>query len=162
MSNLFQITAKAQELAFALETGELTEELENELVINQNELQQKSINYGFVIKSFESDITVIEEEIKRLTALKKAKNAAVDRMKESVLHAMNIYGIEKITSPTLNLSIRNNPEATEIVNEDQIPERFKNQKVIISIDKTAIKKAIQSGENVEGAILTRSQSLKIG
>ena len=162
MSNLFQITAKAQELAFALETGELTEELENELVINQNELQQKAVNYGFVVKSLESDISIIDEEIKRLTAIKKAKNAAVDRMKESVLHAMNIYGIEKITSPTLNISIRNNPEATEIVNEDQIPERFKNQKVIISIDKTAIKKAIQSGENVEGAILTRSQSLKIG
>jgi hypothetical protein len=161
MSNLFQITAKARELAFALESGELTPELENELIINQEELQHKSVNYGYVIKSFESDLSLIDEEIKRLQALKKAKIAAVDRMKETVLYAMNIYGIEKVGSPTLTVSVRNNPEATEIINEEQIPAKFKTEKVSIVIDKTAIKKAIQSGDNVTGAILTRSQSLQI-
>ena len=161
MSNLFKITEKARELSLALETGELTEELENELVINQNELQEKSVNYGFVIKGFESDISIIDQEIKRLQDLKKAKNNAIDRMKESVLNAMNIYGIEKVTSPTITVSIRKNPESVEIINEEQIPSKFLKEKTTVSIDKVAIKKAIQSGENIEGAVLTRSESLSI-
>jgi hypothetical protein len=161
MNNLFQITAKARELSLALESGELTEELENELVINQTELQEKAINYGYVVRSLESDVSIIDEEIKRLTALKKAKTGAIDRIKESVLNAMLIYGIEKVTSPTLNLSVRNNPESVDIPMTELLDEKFLVTKTTVSPDKVAIKKAIQNGENVEGATLVRTQSLLI-
>jgi hypothetical protein len=161
MNNLFQITAKARELSLALESGELTEELENELVINQTELQEKAINYGYVVRSLESDVSIIDEEIKRLTALKKAKTGAIDRIKESVLNAMLIYGIEKVTSPTLNLSVRNNPESVDIPMTELLDEKFLVTKTTVTPDKVAIKKAIQNGENVEGATLVRTQSLLI-
>ena len=161
MNNLFQITAKARELSLALESGELTDELENELVINQTELQEKAINYGYVVRSLESDVSIIDEEMKRLAALKKAKTGAIDRMKESVLNAMLIYGIEKVTSPTLNLSVRNNPESVDIPMTELLDEKFLVTKTTVSPDKVAIKKAIQNGENVEGATLVRTQSLVI-
>jgi len=161
MNNLFQITSKARELSFALESGELTDELENELVINQTELQEKAINYGYVVRSLESDVSIIEDEIKRLTALKKAKTGAIDRMKESVLNAMLIYGIEKVTSPTLNLSVRNNPESVDIPMSELLDAKFLVTKTTVSPDKVSIKKAIQNGENVEGATLVRTQSLLI-
>jgi hypothetical protein len=161
MNNLFQITAKARELSLALESGELTDELENELVINQTELQEKAINYGYVVRSLESDVSIIDEEMKRLAALKKAKNGAIDRIKESVLNAMLIYGIEKVTSPTLNLSVRNNPESVDIPMTELLDEKFLVTKTTVSPDKLAIKKAIQNGENVEGATLVRTQSLVI-
>jgi hypothetical protein len=161
MNNLFQITAKARELSLALESGELTDELENELVINQTELQEKAINYGYVVRSLESDVSIIDEEIKRLTALKKAKTGAIDRMKESVLNAMLIYGIEKVASPMLNLSVRNNPESVDIPMTELLDAKFLVTKTTVSPDKVAIKKAIQNGENVEGATLVRTQSLLI-
>jgi len=161
MNNLFKITEKAKQLSLALESSELTEELENELVINQTELQEKAINYGYVVRSLESDVSIIDEEMKRLTALKKAKNGAIDRMKESVLNAMLIYGIEKVTSPTLNLSVRNNPESVDIPMTELLDEKFLVTKTTVSPDKVAIKKAIQNGENVEGATLVRTQSLVI-
>jgi hypothetical protein len=161
MNNLFKITAKARELSLALESGELTDELENELVINQTELQEKAINYGYVVRSLESDVSIIDEEMKRLTAIKKAKNGAIDRMKESVLNAMLIYGIEKVTSPTLNLSVRNNPESVDIPMTELLDEKFLVTKTTVSPDKVAIKKAIQNGENVEGATLVRTKSLVI-
>ena len=161
MNNLFQITSKARELSLALESGELTEELENELVINQTELQEKAINYGYAMRSLESDVSIIDEEMKRLTALKKAKTGAIDRMKESVLNAMLIYGIEKVTSPTLNLSVRNNPESVDIPMTELLDEKFLVTKTTVTPDKVAIKKAIQNGENVEGATLVRTQSLLI-
>jgi len=43
--NLYEITQEAQYLAALLETEELTPELEAELLINQEQLQIKGINY---------------------------------------------------------------------------------------------------------------------
>ena len=161
MKSLYQISSEAQSLASALIEGELTPEMEKALAINQTELQEKAINYGYVVKSIEGDVSIIEEEIKRLTALKKAKNGVIDRMKQSVLDAMVIYGIEKVTSPTLNLAVRFNPESVDLVNEYQIPDCYKKEKVTVSIDKTLIKEDLKSGLEVPGAVLKRGTRLEI-
>jgi hypothetical protein len=158
--SLYNITAEALNLASALEDGELTQELETALSINQNELQEKAINYAYAIKSIEDDLTAINEEIKRLQAIKTAKSNAVDRMKESISNAMNIYGIEKVTSPTLNLSFRKS-ESVEIINLDQLPDNYKVEKVTISPDKTRIKQAIKDGKEIEGAVLNINYNLQI-
>jgi hypothetical protein len=161
MSSIYQLTREAQELASLLSEGEITPEVETALIINQTELQTKAINYGYVIKSFESDIDTIDSEIKRLQGLKKVKDNAITRMKSALLEAMQVYGIEKVSSPTLTLSIRNNPESVEVLNEIQVDRRYWNEKVIWSLDKVAVKKAIQSGEAFEGCVLIRTQSIQI-
>lgn len=160
MKSLFNITAEALELASALEEGELTPELETALAINQNELQEKAINYAYVIKSLEGDISAIDEEIKRLQALKKAKTNAIDRMKESVSNAMQLYGMEKLTSPTLSLSLRKS-ESVEVDLTEALPNDFKITKVTVTPDKIAIKQAIKQGENITGASLKINYNLQI-
>lgn len=158
--SLYAISTEALNIASALEEGELSPEIETALAINQEELQEKALNYGYAIKSIDDDLTAINEEIKRLTALKQAKQNAIDKMKEAVSNAMQIYGIEKVTSPTLNLSFRKS-EAVEVVNFDQLPEEYKATKTTVSADKTRIKNAIKSGENVEGATLSINYNLQI-
>lgn len=161
MKSLFNITAEARELASALIEGELSSEMELALVINQSELQEKAINYGFAIKSIEADISTIDSEIERLKALKTSRTNAIDRMKSAVLEAMEIYGIEKVTSPTLNLAVRLNPESVDLVNEYQIPDCYKKEKVTVSIDKNLIKEDLKSGLEVPGAVLKRGARLDI-
>lgn len=161
MKSIYQLTVEAQELASILSEGEITEEIENVLIINQNELQTKAINYAYVIKSFEDDTQAINEEIKRLQGLKKNREGAIQRMKDAMIQAMDVYGLEKVESPTLKISLRNNPVSVQLVNEYQIPDQFKKEKVTVSIDKTAIKKAIESGEEVPGATLERSKGISI-
>ena len=161
MKSLFNITAEARDLASALIEGELSSEMETALAINQTELQEKAINYGFAIKSIESDICIIDSEIERLKALKTSRANAIDRMKSAVLEAMNIYGIEKVTSPTLNLAVRLNPESVDLVNEYQIPDCYKKEKVTVSIDKALIKEDLKSGLEVPGAVLKRGTRLEI-
>jgi hypothetical protein len=159
--SLFNISSEALEIVSALEeTGELTPGIEAMLVINQTELQEKSFNYAYVCKSIESDITTIDEEIKRLTSLKKAKNNIVDRMKEAVINALHIYGLEKISSPTLTLSVRRS-EAVEIISEEQLADEYKVTKVTVAPDKIRIKEAIKAGKDVEGAVIKENYSLQI-
>ena len=160
MKSLYNITAEAMDLASALEEGEITPELENSLIINQTELQDKAINYAYVIRTVEIDVDAIDEELKRLQAIKKAKNNVIDRMKESVVNAMGIYGIEKISTPTLNLSLRKS-EIIEIVNESQLPDGFKTQKITFTPDKTRMKQCIKDGDDVPGAVLSVNYNLQI-
>jgi hypothetical protein len=161
MKSLFQISKEALDISNALIEGELNHEIELALCINQNELQEKAINYGYAIKSIESDVSIIEDEIKRLQALKTSRTNAIERMKSTVLEAMQIYGIEKVTSATLTLSVRNNPESVDIPMAELLDSKYLVTKTTVSPDKVAIKKAIQNGENVEGSTLVRTQSLVI-
>ena len=160
MNTLFNITARAQQLARALEEDELTPELENELVINQQELQVKAENYAYAIKSLEIDVDAIDNEMKRLKGLKDAKNNAIDRMKGAVVNAFQIYGITEVKSATLKLSLRRS-EAVEVVNIDQLPESLTVVKKTVSADKVKIKEAIKNGIPVEGAVLVENFSLQI-
>lgn len=158
--SLYQITREAAEIASQLEEGELTPELENALVISQTELQEKAINYAYAIKGVEDDVTAINEEIKRLQAMKASKQTAIDRMKEAITTAMQINGIEKVTSPTLNLSFRRS-ESVEVDQIETISEKYRITKTTVSPDKTAIKKAIKAGETIEGARIIENYNLQI-
>jgi hypothetical protein len=158
--SLYNITAEALELVSALEEGELTPELETALIINQNELQEKAINYGYAIKSMWDDVTAIDEEIKRLQAIKTAKNNASGRMRESIINAMNLYGIQKVSSATLNLSFRKS-ETVEVDFIEFLPENLKIVKTTVTADKIAIKKAIKEGQHITGAFIKENFNLQI-
>jgi hypothetical protein len=160
MKSIYVISEEARNLASFLEDGELSQEMETALVINQSELHEKAIKYGFVLKTFEGDVSLISEEIKRLTALKKAKESAIDRMKDAVLNAMLIYSIEKVSSPMLNISVRRT-ESIEVPLVELLDARFVTEKIVKSADKIAIKKAIKDGEIIEGAFIQANYNLQI-
>jgi len=160
MKSIYVISEEARNLASSLEEGEFTPEMELALVINQNEIQEKAINYAYVLKTFEGEVSLISEEIKRLTAIKKAKESAIDRMKDAVLSAMQIYSIEKVSSPTMNLSIRRT-ESIEVPLLELLDNRFVTEKIVKSADKIGIKKAIKDGEMIEGAFIQANYNLQI-
>jgi len=160
MKSIYVISEEARNLASSLEEGEFTPEMELALFINQNEIQEKAINYGYVLKTFEGEVSLISEEIKRLTAIKKVKESAIDRMKDAVLSAMQIYSIEKVSSPTLNISVRRT-ESIEVPLLELLDNRFLNEKIVKSADKIGIKKAIKDGEMIEGAFIQENYNLQI-
>jgi heme oxygenase len=158
--NLYELTTEAKMLASLLETEELTPELESMLVINQQELSDKSMNYAKVIRNLEADSDAIDHEIKRLKGMKEAKDRAIDRMKEAVRQAMLSAGIDKIESSLFKLSLRRS-EAVEVVNIDQLSESLVVVKKMVSADKVKIKEQIKNGIPVEGAVLVENFNLQI-
>lgn len=158
--NLYQITTEMKNLTLLLEEGELTPELEQALVITQDQLQAKAIDYCYVIKNLESDSDAIDNEIKRLKAMKDAKDNAIDRMKEAVRNAMLSSGIDKIESSLFKLYLRRS-EAVEVVNIDQLPDFCKEVKTTVTAHKLNIKQAIKAGQNIEGAVIKENYNLQI-
>jgi hypothetical protein len=158
--NLYQITQEAQYLAALLETEELTPELEAELLINQEQLQSKGINYAKVIANYQSEADQIDAEIKRLKAMKESRDKKVTWLTESLKKAMLVSGIEKIELPLFKISLRRS-EAVEVEIPEALPVDWQVKKVTITADKVAIKKAIKEGYSITGARLVENFNLSI-
>lgn len=160
--SLYNIEAEYLEIANQLEDGELSEELETALAINEKELQGKAIAYAYVIKESEDTVSVIDAEIKRLQGLKKTEQNKATRLKETISNAMELYGITEIKTETLKLNFRRSEgvictdssvgipsELATIVPEQRKP------------NLTAIKAAIKEGRDVFGFEIEERYSLQI-
>jgi len=160
--NIYQIEKEYLEFANQLieSGGECTPELELQLTINQEQLEQKARGYGFVVKQMESDVSIIDAEIKRLGELKKARLKTIERLETTVSQAMQLYQINRLETPTLKISFRKS-ESVEIDDESAISFAYLKEKITYTIDKAMIKEAIKKGEVVAGARLQINQNIQI-
>lgn len=159
--SLYNINNEYLELINQVENleGELTVDLENALTINKAELEVKSIAYMEVIKQRESLNTRIDEEIKRLQALKKSNDNLVQRLKNNLLNAVNLFG--NFEAGFLKFSTRKSKQVIVDCDVNDLHKSFKTIKVTETADKNAIKKAIESGEEVEGCYIVENINLQI-
>jgi len=162
MSNIYNITTEFLQLEAQLieNGGELTEELSQALQINKDELQHKSIQYGYVIKSLSDNVDAIDNEIKRLQAIKKANENAIDRLKDTLSNAMQLFGISELKTPTLKINFRKS-EQVIVHDVNNLPQMYKTIKVTEQPDKMKIKEAIKDGEDILGCELITVQNIQI-
>jgi hypothetical protein len=160
MSTLYEITIEQKNLINEIEQmeGELTPETEQRLIINESQLQQKSIAYLEVIRAKESFNYLIDGEIKRLQQLKKINNNVIERLNDNLLLAVKTFG--DFTVGTQKFGTR---KSSQVIVEDinQLPKEYKTIKVTESADKVALKKAIQAGEEIKGVHIQENINLKI-
>jgi hypothetical protein len=163
MLNLYQIESEYRAIAQQLmdAEGELTPELEQALAINKEQLQLKSQGYGMVIRESESEQKIILAEIERLQALYDKRSTLVEKLKERITQAMELYDVTEIETPLLKINFRNS-ESVEIDNFDLLPNEYKViPEAKPRVDKKLIKDAIKSGIEVQGAYIQKNKSLQI-
>ena len=158
--SLYKIEQDYLELINQIEEsdGELSQEVQDALIINEGQLKQKSISYLEVIKAKEAFNSNVDEEIKRLQAIKKRNNSLVNRLNSTLLDAVNLYGDFEVG--TLTFTTRKS-ERLIIDNEEDISNDYKVTKLVTSVDKLAIKKAIKDGQDVKGATLQENKNLRV-
>jgi len=160
--NIFQIEQEYLDLNKQIieSEGELSPELEQKLSITEHSLHIKAINYGFVIKNNSYTSDIIDQEIKRLTALKTSLNNATNRLKDILKNAMILFGKLEIKEPTIKINFRKS-NIVEITDSDKVPARFKTIVQTEKIDKNAIKAELKNGIDIPGIILNENQNLQI-
>ena len=140
--------------------GEITEEQETALSISKEQLQNKGVCYGFIVKELEGNIDLIDLEIKRLNALKKPLVNSIDRLKNNLSQAMQMFEVTELKTPLLKINFRKS-ESIEVTDIDLLDADFVKTTITKAADKIAIKEAIKQGENVQGAVLVTNQNLQI-
>lgn len=160
--------------------GELTPEIEEQLALTKDEFESKAISYGYVVKLFEDTEEVIDNEIKRLQALKAKAGKRAESFKDTLDKAMKEFGFEKIQTETLTLSYRKSKPveldedfadnflsnvSIEVKAKEGAPEYV--HKLIEYFDfkgtpsKTRIGDALKAGAEVVGAKVVEKKNLQI-
>lgn len=159
-TNLYNIETEYLTLMGQVEDaeGELTPELEEALSINESQLQGKSIAYLHIISTREAVNLQAKEEIKRLQAFVKANDSLVNRLKDRLLNAVNLFGAFEVG---INKFGTRKSSSVEVDSVNTLDPRYKIVKITESADKKAIKEAIKSGKEIEGCRIVDKLGLKI-
>ena len=157
---LYNITEDYIDLLNKIEIaeGEISEEVNQQLEINEQQLQTKSIAYLSVIKTKEALTMQIDEEIKRLQALKKHNSNITNNLKDRLLNAVNLFGAFEVGFT--KFSTRNS-KSVFVEDVNSLPKEFKVIKVTEQADKKAIKQALETGVIIEGCTIQENKNLKI-
>lgn len=146
--------------SIAEQEGEITPEQDEQLAINRYELETKAVDYSMAILQLNAWVEMADKEAKRVTAIKNAYKKTSETLKQRITDAMERYDIKEVKDATIKVSLRKSVQ-TIIDDLDQVPKQYKTVKVETTPDKTAIKKAIQEGEIIEGAHLEEKNNLQI-
>ncbi len=167
MQSLWQLTQEEMAFISLMEEngGEVNDELLEDLAIRRDNFQYKAESYSKFILKLDSDTDAIDAEIKRLQSLKKSKTNTRDRLKETLLAALQVFGMEdaktgvrRYETALAKLSTRRST-SVEITDEASLPESCFVIKREVS--KTAIKNLLDQGEELEGASMKENLSLQI-
>ena len=92
-----------------------------------------------------------EAEIERLQARKKAINGARDRLRKYLARAMDLHGVKRLDAGTVVFTLRAGGRSLQITDEEKIPYEYKEERIVVDIDKAGLKRAIEAGEVIDGA-----------
>lgn len=169
MSKLYELS---QELALLHDQvaeggGELTVELEAALDQVTLALEKKSVSIGQWVLNLKADEAGVQQEIDRLQTRLRSRRNLQERLKTYVKQCMEHAGVTKIEHPTCPIRIQKNGQAALIIAEGKdittFPAAF--QDVIpehTELSQERLKKALASGELVDGAELQRGTHLRVG
>lgn len=161
--SIYQIENSYLELMYQIEDqfGELTDEQNTQLEITKAELENKGVQYAYLMKHIEGDTNTIEVEINRLQKIKKAKDKLYENLKERITKAMTTFGVENIEKSNLKLSLRKSEELI-ITEGAKIPKKFTKIKIPPpTVDKKLLKDYIKSGKKVKGVSILEKKNLQI-
>ena len=152
--------------------GELTPEVEELLNDNAEALAVKVDGYNHILRRLEGFAAQAKAEVDRLTKLRRTAENGAKSLKAHIASVMAAQGIEKLESDTCKITWRKST-AVEVTDEDALLLPFKNTievlrqnlpgylTVEVSINKTALKEAINAGKPVAGAEIVENRNIQI-
>lgn len=161
MANLFDLTGEYLELLNMAEDEDIDLEcLKDTMEAIEGEIEIKADGYVRVMKQIEGDASVLDAEIKRLTARKKSLENKADALKKNLQTMMEATGKLKFKTDSFSYSIQKNPAKVVIDDEAKIPLEFWIPQDP-TIDKAGILNAIMEGKEFDFAHAEQGQSLRI-
>ena len=163
---LYEITAQYQNIYALLQNPEFAENEDILTALDQIEdaFENKAQQTIFMMKNIEAEIDQIDTEIKRLQAMKKARQNNIDRIKNRLRENMKAVGMSKLNCGLFSLSYRlQEANAVELDETEFLANNLDEDLVTVKVtpNKTEIKRRLKNGEEIIGARLVDSEVLTI-
>jgi len=139
------------------------EEADYEVALEQigDAFEVKAENVAKVIRELEAEAKAYEDEISRMAGIKTARENRVKSLKGYLQANMEAAGIEKVKGSVLSVGLQNSPPSCEIVDESQVPDDYKEERISIYINRKSITDALKAGGEIPGTVLTQSRHIRI-
>ena len=127
------------------------------------ELEDKAVNIAKFIRNLEASAAAIKKAEVDMAKRRKAFENRVQWLKDYLKTNMEATGITQIDCPYFKLSIAKNPPSLELFDTQAVPGEYKHTETVTTelIDKAAIKAALSSGHDIQGARLVNGTRLVI-
>lgn len=164
MASLYEIDRDIQAFIDGLfemadENGEV--DIDMDILADLKEQRQEKLeNIALYIKNLASEASAIKEEENSLSERRKRLERKCERLKGILVRSMTENNEKEISSPRYCAKIRDS-KATEIFDDSILPPEYIVGKTTYAPDKTAIKKAIEAGNEVAGARIVINHNLKL-
>lgn len=158
MATLYEMTTAAQQLYDLLQNEEIDEQVLKDTLEGMG-ADEKVESYCKIICQFETDSEAFKAEKQRFADKQAQAENNVKRLKNNLLLFLNASGQKKVSAGLFTVSKATN-QAINIFDESLIPAEFLKPQPP-KIDKTGIRNAIKSGENVAGAEIITNESVRI-
>jgi hypothetical protein len=139
--------------------GEINEERELELINMQKDIAVKVDSIAYVMGELESSAERLRNQAKEFNEVAEFRESAVQRLKGYLQHMIKAHGEEKIQGIWYEFYLKRGNPAVVIEDEKAIPDEYKIVKTTVSVDKVAIKKAMQEFKSVPGASLKETKTV---
>lgn len=117
----------------------------------KGELEVKASGYAKVIKQLEMEQLECDKVIEAFKAKKEQRNNAVKRMKEAIMNALDVAGMNEIKAGDYTFKIAKNGGMQPLKIDGDVPDEF--MKVIYETDKDLIRKSLSEGNTLDFAHL---------
>ena len=158
MSSLYNLKEDYKRVLELQAEGVDEEVIKDTLESIDDAIEDKADSYSYVIREKKGQNDTIDEEIKRLQALKRSNNNLIKLLQENLYEVMKETGKTKFKTALNSFWIQKNPMSIDIKYEDNIPEEF-----YVTERKLQRRDLINYVKNneIDGVELTQSEGVRI-
>ena len=142
-------------------SDEISEEQLMTIESIKDDINQKSINIGYLIKNLECDVSAIDDAVKNMQERQSKLMKKIEYLKQYLKYNLESCQIKEINSPYFDIRIRINPPSVKIEDEGLVPDQYFNEKIIKNIDKRRISDDLKNNIFVPGVTFTQATRLEI-
>ncbi len=164
---LYELAFEYKRFLTALDEGEIPlDAAEDTLECITAELEDKADNIACIVKQLSAEAEAIKAEEAALAERRKAKEKQIERIKEYLSRTLLDAGYDKIETARNKITFRKS-ESVSIADETAFIKWAASSRDDLltykepSINRTAIKKALASGDEIEGACIESKQNIQI-
>lgn len=158
--SIYDVNKAFQSLVEMLENGDLSQD---DFASALAELEQSKVekcgNAICYLNMLKHGIEDMKAEEKRINTMRKALENRAKNLENAFAYVLKNMGDKEVITKYGVMKLRKNPASVVVDDITKIPTQYQKQKIEVTIDKTAIKKALKNGEEVPGASLTRKEVL---
>lgn len=144
--------------------GEIPAELEQQFLACEIDIPEKVEQWAFVMKGFEHEADFLESEAKKLSERAKKYKQHYEYMKLRLKMIMTDNNMKVLCGTITKFSIRPTKKSLKIINQDDIPVTWMEEKFELVPKKDAIKEYLEANpkEEIPGVRLEGGAALYTG